>query len=142
MEKISQENGLHYQARVAILKSAQKWLQTKIIQKRLEKGKNHQKYIAILIMYVPKHKGTQVHKRNTTNALPAADWDADTYNEALEWSQGLQWRVKGRIKGSEVDGNPTGRPVVSTNLDSWKLPEAEPPNKEYTWAGPWLPAHM
>jgi hypothetical protein len=31
---------------------------------------------------------------------------------------------------------------VSTNLDSWKLPEAEPPNKEYTWAGPWLPAHM
>jgi hypothetical protein len=30
---------------------------------------------------------------------------------------------------------PTGRPIVSTNLDSWELPETEPPMEEHTWAG-------
>lgn len=48
-------------------------------------------------------------------------------------------RVRGRIEGAEGDGNPIGRPTVSTNLDPWELPETEPPTKEHTWAGPRLP---
>ena len=32
-------------------------------------------------------------------------------------------RVRGRIEGTEGDGNPIGRPTVSTNLDPWELPE-------------------
>ena len=40
-------------------------------------------------------------------------------------------RVRGRTEGPQGDGNPTGRPTVSTNLDPWKLPETEPPT-EYT----------
>jgi hypothetical protein len=32
-------------------------------------------------------------------------------------------RVRGRIEGN---GNPTGRPNVSTNLDLWDLPEIQP----------------
>jgi hypothetical protein len=35
----------------------------------------------------------------------------------------LYRRVRGRIEGPEGDGNPTGRPTVSTKLDFWKLPE-------------------
>jgi hypothetical protein len=34
-------------------------------------------------------------------------------------------RAKGRIKGTKDDGNPTGRPTVSTNLDPWEFPETE-----------------
>jgi len=36
-------------------------------------------------------------------------------------------RVRGRIEGPQGDGNPTGRSIASTNLDSWELPETEPP---------------
>ena len=43
-------------------------------------------------------------------------------------------RVEGKIKGPEVDGNPTERPTESTNLDPWELSESEPPTKEHTWA--------
>ena len=45
-------------------------------------------------------------------------------------------RVRGRIEGAEGDGNPIGRPTVSTNLDPWELPETEPPTKEHTLACP------
>ena len=34
-------------------------------------------------------------------------------------------RIRERIEGTEGDGNPIGRPTVSTNLDSWELPETE-----------------
>jgi hypothetical protein len=43
-------------------------------------------------------------------------------------------RVRGRIEGTEGDGNPIGRPTVSTNLDPWELPETKPPTKEHTQA--------
>jgi hypothetical protein len=44
-------------------------------------------------------------------------------------------RVKGRIEGTEGDGNPIGRPTMSPNLIAWEFPESEPPIKEHTWAG-------
>jgi hypothetical protein len=31
-------------------------------------------------------------------------------------------RVKGSIEGPQGNGNTTGRPTVSTNLDTWELP--------------------
>ena len=43
-------------------------------------------------------------------------------------------RVRGRIEGAEGDGNPIGRPTVSTNLDLWELSETEPPTKEHIQA--------
>ena len=46
------------------------------------------------------------------------------------------------IEGTEGDGNPIGRPTVSTNLDPWELPETEPPTKEHTQAGLRSLAHM
>jgi hypothetical protein len=45
-------------------------------------------------------------------------------------------RVRARIEGIEGDGNPIGRATVSTNLDSWKLPETKLLTKEHTWACP------
>jgi hypothetical protein len=39
-------------------------------------------------------------------------------------------RVRGRTEETEEDGNPIERPTVSVNLDSWELPETEPPTKE------------
>ena len=39
------------------------------------------------------------------------------------------------IEGTEGDGNPVGRPTMSTNLDSWELAKTEPPIKKHTWAG-------
>ena len=44
-------------------------------------------------------------------------------------------RVRGRIEETEGDGNPIGRPTVSTNLDCWELPETEPPTRQHTQAG-------
>jgi hypothetical protein len=40
-------------------------------------------------------------------------------------------RVRGRTEGAEGDGNPIGRPTVSTNLEPWDFPETEPPTKEH-----------
>ena len=46
------------------------------------------------------------------------------------------------LKELKVDGNPTGRPTLSTNLDPWKLPETKLPIKEHTQAGLRPQAHM
>ena len=48
-------------------------------------------------------------------------------------------RIRERIEGPQGNGNPTGKPTVTTNLDSWEFPETEPPTKEHTQAGPRLP---
>jgi hypothetical protein len=47
-----------------------------------------------------------------------------------------------RTEAAEGDGDPIGRPTVSTNRDPWELPETKPSTKEHTQAGPWFPAHM
>jgi hypothetical protein len=51
-------------------------------------------------------------------------------------------RVRGKIEGSQGDGNPTGRPTVSPYLDLWELPGTEPPTKWHTQAGLRPPAYM
>jgi hypothetical protein len=51
-------------------------------------------------------------------------------------------KVRRRIEGAERDGNPVGKPTVSTNLDPWELPETDPPTKELTQAGLRSLAHM
>jgi hypothetical protein len=43
-------------------------------------------------------------------------------------------RVRGRIEGTEGNGNPPGRPTVSTNLNPWEFPENELPTRGHTWA--------
>ena len=50
--------------------------------------------------------------------------------------------VRGRIKGTEGDGNPIGRPTVLIILDPWELLETEPQTKEHTQADPRTLAHM
>jgi hypothetical protein len=40
-------------------------------------------------------------------------------------------RVGRRIDGPEEDGDSTGRPTESTNLEHWEFMETEPPNKEH-----------
>jgi hypothetical protein len=44
-------------------------------------------------------------------------------------------RVRGTIKETGRGGSPILRPTVSTNLDSWELPQTKSPTKEHTWAG-------
>ena len=51
-------------------------------------------------------------------------------------------RLRGRSEGAETVGNPIGRPLVSTNLEPWELPETKPPTKVHTWAGPKPPTHI
>jgi hypothetical protein len=44
----------------------------------------------------------------------------------------------GRVtEGAEGNYNPIGTTTVSINLDPLEIPEAKPPTKEHTWAGPW-----
>ena len=38
------------------------------------------------------------------------------------------------IEDPEIDGNPTGRPTESINLDPWELPETKSLTKEHTQA--------
>jgi hypothetical protein len=40
-------------------------------------------------------------------------------------------RVTGKNKAAEGDCNPIGRPILSTNLDPWELPETKPPTREH-----------
>ena len=40
-----------------------------------------------------------------------------------------------RTEDAEGNGNLTGIPIVSTNLDSSELPVSKPSKKEHTWAG-------
>jgi hypothetical protein len=51
-------------------------------------------------------------------------------------------RVRERLEGAKGDGNLIGRTTVSTNMDPSGLPEAKPPTKEHTWAGPWPLTHL
>ena len=46
---------------------------------------------------------------------------------------GVSARAGRRIAGPKGDGNSTGRPTQSTNLEPWGLSETEPPTKENTW---------
>ena len=68
--------------------------------------------------------------------------DADTYRQHWTETGGPYGRVRGRIEGTERDGNLIERPTVSINLDPWELPETEPPTQEHTWAAPRSQAHM
>ena len=52
-------------------------------------------------------------------------------SQALYYGQDPYGRVKGRTGGTEGDGNPKGRPTVSTNLDPWGFPEVKTPDKEH-----------
>jgi hypothetical protein len=47
--------------------------------------------------------------------------------------------VRRRTENPEGDGNSTGRPTISSNVDPWVLPKAELPTKEHTGADlrPW-----
>jgi hypothetical protein len=36
-----------------------------------------------------------------------------------------------KIETTEEDREPTEKPTMSTNLDSWGLPETEPPTKDH-----------
>ena len=58
----------------------------------------------------------------------------DTHSHALDRGQSPLWKRWGRIEETEGDGDPIGRPTVSTNLDPWELPETKPPTKEQTWS--------
>jgi hypothetical protein len=44
-------------------------------------------------------------------------------------------RIEGIIEGTEGGGNPIERPIVSTNLNLWELPDTEPLTREYIRAG-------
>jgi hypothetical protein len=50
--------------------------------------------------------------------------------------------VRERTEDPVIDENSTGRPIESTNQDSWELSKSEPPTKEHTWAGTRALAHM
>jgi hypothetical protein len=65
-------------------------------------------------------------KQQRLKERPSSDWLAQL---------GIHERVRGRTEGAKRDGNPTGRPTVSTNSDLWKFPETKPPTREYTRAG-------
>lgn len=43
------------------------------------------------------------------------------------------------MEEAEGEGNPIGRPAVSTNPDPWELPETKEPTRQHTWAGLRLP---
>ena len=43
-------------------------------------------------------------------------------------------------EGLKEQKETTGRATVSTNLDTWELPETNPLGKGHTWAGPFPPA--
>ena len=68
--------------------------------------------------------------------LPVADWDRCSYLTANYWTK--VWdpsgRVRGRIEGTEGNGNAIGILTILINLVPWVLPEAKPLIKEHTCA--------
>jgi hypothetical protein len=54
-----------------------------------------------------------------------------------QWMElGNLWKNRRNDCCPQGDGNSTGRPTESTNLDTSELSETEPPTKEHTWAEP------
>jgi hypothetical protein len=50
--------------------------------------------------------------------------------------------IRERLKEAEVEGNPIGRPAVSTNPDPWDITYTEPSTKQHTWGGMRPPMHI
>jgi hypothetical protein len=48
----------------------------------------------------------------------------------------------GRIEEGVGEGEPIGRPAVSTNMDLWELPETETTTNQHMWAGLQPPVHI
>ena len=46
--------------------------------------------------------------------------DADTYSQPLEWSHFPYGWIRAWMEKTEEEGDPIGKPAVSTNLDSLK----------------------
>ena len=42
--------------------------------------------------------------------------------------------IRERLEEAEEEGNSTGRPAFSTNLDPWELPDTGPPSRQQTQA--------
>jgi hypothetical protein len=54
--------------------------------------------------------------------------ETDTDTTPYHWTEVRDpygW-IRGRIQEAEEEGNPTGRPAVSTNPDPWELSQAGP----------------
>ena len=60
--------------------------------------------------------------------LAATETDVDT--TAKHWIE--VENSNGGIEGAGRDGNPSGRPTVSINLELWEIPENKLPTKVYT----------
>jgi hypothetical protein len=67
--------------------------------------------------------------------------DEETHTQTLNRDQS-SGRVERRIGRPKENRGSTGRLEQSINLDSWGLPETEPPIQEQALAGLRPPAHM
>jgi hypothetical protein len=62
-----------------------------------------------------------------------------TPNHWTEVMDPCDW-IRDRLEEAKEEGNPIGRPAISTNMDPWDLSDTEPPNMKHTWTGlrpPW-----
>ena len=50
--------------------------------------------------------------------------------------------MREKLEEAEEEGNPIGRPAVSTNLDHRDDSDTEPPTRQHTLAGMRLPTHI
>jgi len=53
-------------------------------------------------------------------------------NQCTEVRDPCGW-IKERLKEAEEEGNPIGRPAVSTNLELWDLSDTEPTTSYRSW---------
>ena len=76
---------------------------------------------------------------------PKSNWKSQvqifTPNQWTEAADPCGW-IREKLEEAEEEGDPIGRPAVSTNPDPRELPETEPPTRKHTQAGPRPLAHM
>ena len=68
--------------------------------------------------------------------------DVDIYTQPMNRSCWLLWLYWEKLEEAEEEGDPIGRPVVSTNLDSHDLSDTEPPPRQHTPVDMRPPTHI
>jgi hypothetical protein len=77
----------------------------------------------------------------TQQAAEKSQTQIFTLNQLAEPGDPCGW-IREKLENAEEEGNPIGRPAVSTNMDPWDCSDTEPQTRQHTPADMRSPTHI
>jgi hypothetical protein len=96
----------------------------------------HQSLTLLIMLCCACRQEPSIAVLSESSTLQLAETEVDTHRQRLDGCQDPYGRVRGRIEGTQGNGNNTER-TVSTDLNPSELPETESPTKDWLVQGPW-----